>query len=165
MNGKNLIIATVILLVLVSIQLQAQETAQAPTSTSAQSPISAPAPAQKIVVETLVRSTSSWNGDALPAYAEGTPEISILKFTIPAGATLPSHLHTAINAGILLSGALTVVSEDQDELHLKPGDTLIELVNKYHQGRSTGDEPAVIVVFYAGIEGEEFTHLKDADSH
>jgi len=154
----------VILLLLVSTPLQAQETAQAPTSAPAQAPIPASVPA-KIVAETLVRSTSSWNGDALPAYPEGTPEISILKFTIPPGATLPSHLHTAINAGVLLSGALTVVSEDQDVLHLKPGDTLIELVNKYHEGRSTGDEPAVIVVFYAGIEGEEFTHLKNGDSH
>ena len=162
---KKLISGTIILLLLASPQSHAQETAQSPTSALAQPPISAPPATQKIVAETLVRSTVSWNGDALPAYPEGTPEISILKFTIPAGATLPDHLHTAINAGILLSGALTVVSEDQDELHLKPGDTLIELVNKYHQGRSTGDEPAVIVVFYAGIEGEEFTHIKNGESH
>ncbi len=111
---KKLIFATVILMMMVSAQAQAQPQLQAP--------------AQEIVAETLMRSTTSWNGDALPAYPEGTPEISILKFTIPAGATLPSHLHTVINAGILLSGSLTVVSEDQDELHLKPGDTLIGIV-------------------------------------
>ena len=152
---KKLIFAMVALMMLVSAQAQAQAQEKAEPQEQA----------QKIVAETLLQSTLSWNGDPLPAYPEGTPEVSILKFTIPAGATLPSHLHTVINAGILLSGNLTVVSEDQDELHLKPGDTLIELVNKYHQGRNTGDEPAVIVVFYAGIEGQEFTHIKNGDSH
>ena len=126
---------------------------------------SSQAQAQDIVAETLVQSTKSWNGDALPGYPSGTPEISILKFTIPAGATLPSHMHSVINAGILLSGNLTVISEDQEELHLKPGDTLIELVDKFHKGQNTGEEAAVIVVFYAGIEGEKFTHIADGDSH
>lgn len=123
------------------------------------------AQAQEIVAETLVQSTSSWNGDALPAYPKGQPEVSILKFTIPAGATLPDHMHSAINAGIMLSGKLTVISEDGDELHLEAGDTLVELVNKYHKGQNDGDDPVVIVVFYAGIEGEEFTHKASADSH
>lgn len=178
---KKLIFATLILMVLVSTQAQAQSQEQArpqaqvepqaqvkpQAQVQAQAQKLAPTPAQpqEILAETLLRSTSSWNGAALPAYPKGTPEISILKFTIPAGATLPSHLHTVINAGILLSGSLSVVSEDQEELLLEPGDTLIELVDKYHQGRSIGDEPAVIVVFYAGIEGEAFTHIKNADSH
>ena len=121
--------------------------------------------AQDIVAEELARSTSSWNGDALPAYPDGTPEVTILKFTIPVGATLPSHMHSAINAGILLSGNLVVTSEDNDVLNLKPGDTLVELVDKYHEGKNVGNEPAVIVVFYAGVEGEAFTHISDGGNH
>jgi quercetin dioxygenase-like cupin family protein len=155
---KKLIFGTVILLMMSTLlMMSAQAHAQAQLQVQEQP--------QEIVAETLLRSTSSWNGDALPAYPEGTPEITILRFTIPPGVTLPSHLHTVINAGILLSGSLTVVSEDQEELNLKAGDTLVELVNKYHQGRNTGDEPAVIVVFYAGIEGQEVTHLKSGDRH
>jgi quercetin dioxygenase-like cupin family protein len=124
---------------------------------------STPLQADDIVVEELIRSTSSWDGEPLPIYPEGQPEITILKFTIPAGAKLASHTHSVINAGVLLSGTLTVVSEDQEELHLKPGDALIELVDKLHHGQNDGTEPAVILVFYAGIKGEEFTHLAHGD--
>ncbi len=140
---KSLIFGVIILMILASTQIKADE----------------------IVAEQLIRSSSSWNGDTLPTYPKGQPEVSILKFTIPAGAALPNHTHSAINAGILLSGTLTVVSEDGDELHMTAGDTLIELVGKVHHGQNDGDEPAVIVVFYAGIKGQEFTHLENADSH
>ena len=121
---------------------------------------SAQVQAGEIVVEQLIRSTASWDGQPLPVYAQGQPEITILKFTIPAGAELDSHKHSVINAGVLLSGTLTVVSEDQEVLQLKAGDALIELVDKWHHGRNDGKEPAIILVFYAGIKGQEFTHAK-----
>ena len=131
----------------------------------AQAQAQAQAQADDIVVEQLVKSTASWDGEQLPAYGNGQPEITVLKFTIPAGARLASHTHSAINAGVLLSGSLTVVSEDQEVLHLKPGDALVELVDKLHHGQNDGEEPAVIVVFYAGIKGQEFTHVEAATSH
>ena len=126
---------------------------------------STPVLADDIVVEKLIQSTASWDGESLPPYAEGQPEITILKFTIPAGAKLANHTHSVINAGVLLSGTLTVVTEDQQEHHLKSGDALIELVGKVHHGQNDGVDPAVIVVFYAGIKGEEFTHMMPGASH
>ena len=122
--------------------------------------VSAGIRAEEIVAKQVLRSTTSWDGATLPAYTEGQPEITILKFTIPAGASLDTHKHSAINAGVLLSGTLTVVSEDQEVLHLQPGDALVELVDKWHHGQNEGTEPAVILVFYAGIQGQEFTHAK-----
>jgi len=114
--------------------------------------IQAREPAQ-IQSETLARSSSSWNGAALPAYPQGEPEITILRITIPPKTALPWHRHPFINAGVLLSGELTVETEDNKMHQLRAGDALIELVDTWHHGINTGDIPAEIIVFYAGVKG------------
>ncbi len=107
--------------------------------------------------ETIIKGTTSWNGSDLPGYAGGTPEITILKYTIAPGASLPMHEHPYINAGVLLSGELTVVSENNDVLHLRAGEALIEMVGQWHRGSNEGSRPAEIIVFYAGIKDQPLT--------
>lgn len=111
-------------------------------------------------VVVLSKSTASWDNSVLPAYPTGDPEISILKITIPVGVTLPLHKHPVINAGYMLRGKLTVVSDDGKVLHLKAGDSIVELVNKFHYGKNEGLEPVEIIVFYAGEKGKEITVKK-----
>lgn len=108
----------------------------------------------------LVKSTESWDGHPLPAYKTGAPEITILKITIPPGSTLPMHTHPVINAGVLLKGQLTVTTESGQVLHLKADDPIVEVVDTWHYGKNEGDEPAEILVFYAGINGESITIKK-----
>src|SRR3989338_1601383 len=98
---------------------------------------------------TLAKSSNSWDGSSLPEYPKGTPEIAVLKITIAPGAQLPLHKHTAISVGVMLSGELTVFTEKNEVLHLKPGEALIEVVNKWHYGKNEGDIPVEILVFYA----------------
>jgi quercetin dioxygenase-like cupin family protein len=110
-----------------------------------------------IAVDVLAKTSSSWNGKALPDYAEGTPEITILRIKIPAGAKLPLHEHPVINAGVMLKGELTVVTENKKTLHLKAGDSIVEVVDTWHYGKNEGNGPAEIIVFYAGIVGTPIT--------
>ena len=84
------------------------------------------------------------------SYPKGEPEITILRIKIPPGSLLPLHKHPVINAGVLLSGELTVVTEDGKNLHLKAGEAIIEVVNTWHYGKNEGNVPADIIVFYAG---------------
>ena len=103
------------------------------------------------VVKELVKTTRSWDGELLPSYPQGQPEITILRISIPAGTRLDTHSHPVINAGVLLSGQLTVLTTDGKTLHLKAGDPIVEVVNTWHYGINEGNVPAEIVVFYAGI--------------
>ena len=103
-----------------------------------------------VKVGVLAKTGSAWDGGVLPAYAQGAPEITILRITIPAGTSLPLHKHPVINAGVLLKGELTVVTEDNKTLHLKSGEAIVEVVNKWHYGKNEGKDPAEILVFYAG---------------
>ncbi|MDY8137310.1 cupin domain-containing protein [Aquimarina sp. 2201CG5-10] len=114
----------------------------------------------KTEVVTLAETTKSWNGDPLPKYPDGTPKVTILKITIPAKTKLKLHKHPEINAGVLLKGELTVISEHNDTLHLKEGDPIVELVNTWHYGKNDGTKPAEIIVFYAGVEGTPITIVK-----
>lgn len=105
----------------------------------------------------LVKTTQSWDGRLLPGYSQGQPEITILRITIPAGARLATHKHPVINAGVLLSGQLTVVTTDGKELHLAAGDPIVEVVDTLHYGFNPGDMPAEILVFYAGVVSAPIT--------
>ena len=102
-------------------------------------------------VDVLAKTSLSWDGSHLPDYPKGTPEVTILRIKIPPGSQLPLHKHPVINAGVLLHGELTVVTEDNRTLHLKAGDPIVEVVNKWHYGKNEGKETAEIIVFYAGV--------------
>lgn len=112
---------------------------------------------QPTTVETLAKSSTSWDGATLPAYPTGQPEVTLLRITIPAGQKLPVHTHPVINVGLLLKGELTVQTEDGKTLVLRAGDPIVETVDTWHHGQNTGTEPAEIVVFYAGTQGQPVT--------
>ena len=72
-----------------------------------------------VEVEVMTKSSTSWDGENLPNYARGKPEITILKIVIPPGTILPFHKHSMINAGVLLKGELTVITQENKTLQLK----------------------------------------------
>ena len=86
----------------------------------------------------------------MPEYPKGQAKVTILRIKIPAGTKLEKHKHPVINAGVLISGQLTVVANDGKTLHLNAGDSIVELVNTAHYGINEGNTPAEIIVFYAG---------------
>ena len=113
-----------------------------------------------VKVDVLAKTGSSWDGRDLPNYAKGKPEITILRIKIPPKVQLPLHEHPVINAGVLLKGELTVVTKDKEILHLKAGDSIVEVVDKWHYGKNEGNEPAEIIVFYAGVQDTPITIKK-----
>jgi len=114
-----------------------------------------------VQVEELEKTSISWDGTHLPGYPKGTPEITILRIKIPPGVQLPLHEHPVINAGVLLTGELTVITENNKTLHLKAGDAIVEVVDKWHYGKNEGDQIAEIIVFYAGTPGTPITIKAD----
>jgi len=105
----------------------------------------------------VVESSKSWNGAMLPAYPAGTPQITILKITIPPHTALKTHKHPVINAGVVLKGELMVSTETGETRMIKAGEPIIELVDIWHYGKNDGNEPVELIVFYAGVEGTPLT--------
>lgn len=106
-----------------------------------------------IQIETLMRSSQSWDGQAYKAYPKGSPELTVLKITIPANTELPWHTHPMPNAGYVLSGELTVQKKSTGEKKmLTAGQVSPEMVNELHRA-FTGDIPVELIMFYAGTKG------------
>lgn len=114
--------------------------------------VNAREPQSSIQVDTLLRTSSSWDGVAYTAYPSGQPELTILKITIAPHTALPWHTHPMPNAAYVLSGEITVEKkENGQEKVLSVGQVLPEMVNELHRG-TTGDKPVELIVFYAGTK-------------
>jgi quercetin dioxygenase-like cupin family protein len=113
-----------------------------------------------VKVDVLAKTGLSWDNQPLPRYEKGKPEITILRIKIPPGETLEMHKHLVINAGVLISGELTVITDDNKVLRLKAGDAIVEVVNKWHYGKNESRETAEIIVFYAGTPNKPITVKK-----
>lgn len=97
----------------------------------------------------------------LPAYPAGRPQVTILRATIPPHATLPRHTHAVVNAGVILRGELTVVSDNGTERTFRAGEGIVELVGTVHYGENRGDGETEMVMFYAGTEGVPLSESAD----
>ena len=111
--------------------------------------------------ETLLRSTTSWNEERYKSYPPGQPELSILKITVPPHTRLEWHSHPVPSAAYIVAGELTLERrKDGKKQHFTAGQALSETVDTLHRG-VTGDEPVVLVVFYAGNSSTPLTqHLR-----
>jgi monofunctional chorismate mutase len=112
-----------------------------------------------ITSETLLRTSSSWDGAPYAAYSDGTPELSVLKITIPAHQELPWHTHPVPNVAFVLSGEITVEEPDGKQRQFSAGEAVPETVNRLHRG-ITSDQPVTLLVFYAGVKGMPLAEQK-----
>ena len=106
-----------------------------------------------VKTETLLHSSSSWDGTPYASYPAGSPELTVLKITIPANTALPWHAHPMPNAAYVLSGEIVLEKKETGEKKLlTQGQVLPEMVGQLHRG-ITGNAPVVLIVFYAGTKG------------
>lgn len=107
----------------------------------------------------LLETIKSWNGNVLPKFPEGQPKITISKVVIPPKTKLPKHIHPVLTTGVLTKGELTVTDNNNNQITIKAGDVLVEVVNTIHFGENKGSEAAEIIVFYIGEENTPTTIL------
>jgi quercetin dioxygenase-like cupin family protein len=105
-----------------------------------------------IQVETLIQTTSSWDGTPYKSYPAGQPQITILKYTIAPRTTMKWHSHPMPNAGYILLGELTIEKKDGTKKHFVAGEAVTETIDSIHRG-ITGAEPVVLIVFSPGTPG------------
>lgn len=111
--------------------------------------------------EILKKTETSWNNMPLLQMNLTSPEVTVVRIQIPKGEKLPVHKHPILNVGYLTKGELTVHTENGEVLVLKAGDPIVEVINTWHYGESTGTEDAEIVVVYVGNKGDTISEQKE----
>ncbi len=110
-------------------------------------------PTRTVKTTELIRTSQSWDGEELPDYLQGRPELVAVKYEIPAGQKLGWHHHPVMNHGILMQGELTIVSLDGTEKVVHEGEVVVEMVNTIHHGENRGTKPVILYMFYLTQEG------------
>lgn len=108
---------------------------------------------REVELATVAAASESWGGSMLPPYPAGTPQVTILRGTIAPHARTAIHSHSIVNAGVVLRGELTVVSQTGAERTFRTGEGIVELVGEPHYGENRGEEPVELIMFYAGTAG------------
>jgi quercetin dioxygenase-like cupin family protein len=108
--------------------------------------------------EILLRTNSSWDGEPYKSYPSSQPELSILRIILAPHTELEWHSHPIPSAAYIVAGELTVErKKDGKKRHFIAGQAISETVDTLHRGVA-GDEPVVLIVFYAGSPGVLLTH-------
>ncbi|MGE7994241.1 cupin domain-containing protein [Pseudomonas sp. NPDC089554] len=82
----------------------------------------------------------------------GAPQLTLQNIHVPAETTLPWHCHAAPSAAYVVAGTLEVETPSGKRISVGPGQTLAEVANTVHRGR-TGKQPVELLMFTAGNAG------------
>ena len=111
----------------------------------------------KPVIETLLTTTESWNGD-LYSYPQGQTQMTLLKITAPVGFRTPVHTHPQPGVAYVAKGTLDCVVTADNTKVFSGGDSFATTFGDTpHYCESVGNEPAIVYVVYAGAEGNTVT--------
>ena len=106
-----------------------------------------------IVVRTVLIAGTAWDGAAYSSYPDASPQLTVLRFSIPPHSSLPWHRHVVPNAAFLIEGELTLEDRESGATRVfGAGEAFGESVGNVHRG-VTGQRGAEVVVTYAGAPG------------
>ena len=103
--------------------------------------------------EVLLKTTSTWDNVEYQKLKIKKPEVTVLKIDIGVNESLKMHKHDLVNIAYVKKGTLTVYTDKNEQITVKEGECLPEIIGKYHYGKNTGNEPVQLIVFYIGEKG------------
>lgn len=101
----------------------------------------------------VLQSDTSWNGTPYVSYPQGVPQLTVVRYSIPAHSSLPWHEHHMPNTAFVMSGHIVLTSIEGVTHVFHAGDAFAESVGNEHRGY-TEDEAVEIVCTYAGARDE-----------
>ena len=114
----------------------------------------------RVVVKPVTSATVNSSGQPI-RLPQGNAQVIVTTYDIPAGAVLPEHMHPFPRFGYVLTGILRVTNTDTGEVHeYKPGDFILEAVNKWHKATTVGAAPVKLLVIDLTEPGKDNVIVK-----
>ena len=111
---------------------------------------------EPVVVETLISSSESWNGDSFK-YPRGQAEMKLEKITAQPGFKTPLHLHPQPGIIYVQRGTLYCETSNGKSLTAGSGESFASSQGTVHYCENSGNEEVVVFVASAGTKGKKTT--------
>lgn len=114
-----------------------------------------PAAAQVKFSSTPILQSGVTNAGRPIAYPKtDSAEVTALRVDIGPGGETGRHMHLYPAFVYVLEGAVDVEMEG-DMIHsYKAGDSFLEVINTWHNGKNSGTTPVKLLVVFAGVRGK-----------
>jgi quercetin dioxygenase-like cupin family protein len=117
--------------------------------------LAAPLAAQVSFSSTPILQSSVTNAGGRITYpATDSAEVTALRVGIGPGGETGRHMHLYPAFVYVLEGAIEVEIEGGGSHSYKAGDSFVEAINAWHNGRNRGSTPAKLLVVFAGVRGK-----------
>tara|TARA_Y100001968_G_scaffold242563_1_gene226242 strand:+ start:177 stop:608 length:432 start_codon:yes stop_codon:yes gene_type:complete len=111
---------------------------------------------EPVVVETLISTSESWNGDSFK-YPGGQAEMKLEKITAQPGFKTPLHLHPQPGLIYVQKGTLYCETSDGQSLTVEAGESFASSQDTSHYCQNNGNEEMVVFSASAGAKGKRTT--------
>ena len=105
-----------------------------------------------VAFKTLLKATTTGNGQPITYLKTDRPEVTIAIVEIAPGADTGWHRHQIPVYAYVLEGTLQVMMEGSKTLTFQKGQVFIEVQNMDHNGKNAGKDTVRLLVFYTGAE-------------
>jgi quercetin dioxygenase-like cupin family protein len=112
--------------------------------------------AADVAIATIVSTGFTSVGQSIRYPKTESPEIQMLRVSIPSGMETGWHLHPVPGCIYVLSGALTVYTKERQREY-QAGDGFIEVIGIAHNGINLGETPVELLMIFIGIRDQEST--------
>jgi quercetin dioxygenase-like cupin family protein len=117
--------------------------------------IATPAAAQvKFSAAPVLQSGTTAGGTAIAYPKTDSAEVTALVLDIGPGGETGRHMHPYPTFVYVLAGAIDVQMDGGSVHSYKAGDSFLEALNTWHNGKNTGTTPAKVLVVFAGVHGK-----------
>ena len=117
--------------------------------------IATPAAAQvKFSYAPVLQSGTTAGGVAIAYPKTDSAEVTALMLDIGPGGETGRHMHPYPTFVYVLEGAIDVAMDGGVVHSYKAGDSFLEVVNTWHNGKNKGTTSAKVLVVFAGVHGK-----------
>jgi quercetin dioxygenase-like cupin family protein len=117
--------------------------------------ITTPAAAQvKFSYTPILQSGATVAGVAIAYPKTDSAEVTALRVEVGPGGETGRHMHPFPTFVYVLAGAINVEMEGGAARSYKAGDSFLEVVNTWHNGKNSGATTAQLLVVFVGVHGK-----------
>ena len=117
--------------------------------------IATPAAAQvKFSYSPVLQSGTTAGGASIAYPKTDSAEVTALMLAIGPGGETGRHMHPYPTFVYVLEGAIDVEMDGGVVHSYKAGDSFLEVVNTWHNGKNKGATPAKVLVVFAGVHAK-----------